>query len=109
MDRQEMTHIYDRSDLVRSVLFDAEVSALCGFKKKHSRDSLARELADGCGECLRLFDAIDPESVAMRPRGSWLDLIEAEMRKRLSPPVATTAWYTVSVSGWKKWPKESDR
>lgn len=96
-------HIWDRSELVDSVLAEHSISALCGLTKKMTRegiDKAANPDAQVCKGCaIALAEKAKKDGAVVHKAEGWTKLLEQERRERLARSTITIR----SVQSWQ-WP-----
>lgn len=97
-------HIVDRAALIRSVLLEVPVAAVCGVVKVFTREDVesaattGREACKGCAlGCLADHQKGD---VVIGKSAGWTALIEADLKERLSRKQST---WTIATSGITPW------
>lgn len=80
---KRVAHMFETDDMARSVLLGVEIEAVCGFRKRMTRDDL-NDLSPykPCTGCHSGFDALDNGAV-LHPRRGWVETLERAMRLRL--------------------------
>lgn len=101
-------HMFTPDQIVRSVLLGDEVQAVCGVKRKHTRESVDAAVdCTPCSDCIKKANIAIDEYTVHAPRG-WLALLERHMKQHLEPRAKTVSINYVGSfaygDDWAKFP-----
>lgn len=82
MGKKQVIHMFEREDIVRSVLKGHKVTSPCGYVTVHTREDvdavpawIEQGLVKLCTKCLAETNGIG-EEVTIHPSRGWVDLLE---------------------------------
>jgi len=82
MGKKRTIHMFEREEIVRSVLKAHKVTAPCGYVTTHTRedvDAVPRLIEQGlvklCNECIAEFNGLEGD-VTIHPSRGWVALLE---------------------------------